>query len=234
LRKNFIFPGALAIITGISLISFGMKHVYATLFFTFSVFVTVTILMEFYRGIRARKKLAGEGVLKALGSLLWKNKRRYGGYVIHLGLIMVFVGVTGSSAFTVEETQTLGVGEGMKLRDYTLRYEGISYRRESNFDAAAAKLTVFKDGKLHGIIQPEKRRYDKYAEEPSSEVALDRSLKEDLFVILASIHEDDRVTIRAIINPLINWYWMGGIVAFFGGLYVLLPEYKRKEEAEAS
>jgi len=77
----------------------------------------------------------------------------------------------------------------------------------------------------------EKRRYDKFSGEPTSEVALDRKLKEDLFVILASIHENERVTIRAIINPLINWYWIGGIVAFFGGLYVLLPDFKRKEEA---
>ena len=174
-----------------------------------------------------------EGVLKALGSLLWKSKRRYGGYLIHAGIVMVFVGITGSSAFNVEETQTLGVGEGMKIRDYTLRYEKIYFHRESNYDAATAVLTVLKDGKEQGIIQPEKRRYDKYSEEPTSEVALDRSLKEDLFVILASIHEGDRVTIRAIINPLINWYWIGGIVAFFGGLYVLLPDFKRKEEAGA-
>lgn len=233
LRKNFILPGALAIITAISLISFGMRHLYAILFFSFSVFVTVTIYMEFHRGVRARKKLAGEGILKALGSLLWKNKRRYGGYLIHTGLIMIFVGITGSSAFNIEVTETVGIGEGLKIRDYTLRYEKIYFHRESNYDAATAVLTVIKDGKKQGIIEPEKRRYDKYAEEPTSEVALGRSLKEDLFVILASIHENDRVTIRAIINPLVNWYWIGGIVAFFGGLYVLLPDFKRKEEAEA-
>lgn len=233
LRKNFIFPGALAIIAGISLIAFGMKHVYATLFFTFSVFVTVTIYMEFYRGVRARKKLAGEGVFSALVNLLWRNKRRYGGYLIHFGVVMVFVGVVGSSAFNIEVTETLGAGESMKIRDYALRYDKIYYHSESNYEAATAVLTVIKDGKEHGIIEPEKRRYNKFAEEPTSEVALGRSLKEDLFVILASIHEDDRVTIRAIINPLINWYWMGGIVAFFGGLYVLLPDFKRKEEAEA-
>ena len=233
LRKNFILPGVLTIAAAVALIAYGMSHIYAILFFIFSVFVTVTIYMEFHRGVRARKKLAGEGVLKALGSLLWKSKRRYGGYLIHAGIVMVFVGITGSSAFNVEETQTLGVGEGMKIRDYTLRYEKIYFHRESNYDAATAVLTVLKDGKEQGIIQPEKRRYDKYAEEPTSEVALDRSLKEDLFVILASIHEGDRVTIRAIINPLINWYWIGGIVAFFGGLYVLLPDFKRKEEAGA-
>lgn len=233
LKKNFILPGVLTFLSATALIGFGMRHVYAILFFSFSVFVLVTIYMEFHRGVKARNKLAGDGVLKALGALLWRNKRRYGGYIIHVGIVMVFVGVTGSSAFTVEETMTLGIGESMKVRNYTLRYEGLSFRRDSNFDAATAQLTVFEDGKGARTIRPEKRRYDKFSGEPTSEVALDRTMKEDLFVILASIHEGDRVTIRAIVNPLINWYWLGGIVAFFGGLYVLLPEYKKKEGAEA-
>lgn len=233
LRKNFIFPGVFTVLAAVALIGAGMRHVYAVLFFSFSVFVLVTIYMEFHRGVRARKKLAGEGILKALGSLLWKNKRRYGGYVIHTGVIMIFVGITGSSAFTVEETKTLAVGESIKVRDYTLRYDGIRFGRGPNYDSAKAHMTVFKNGVQEGTIKPEKRRFDKFSGEPQSKVALGRTLKEDLFVILASIHEGDSVTIRAIINPLVNWYWIGGIVAFVGGLYVLLPDFKRKEEAEA-
>lgn len=229
LRKNFILPGALTAITAALLLAFGMRHIYAILFFSFSVFVLVTIYMEFHRGVRARKKLAGEGVIAALGSLLWKNKRRYGGYLIHAGLIMVFVGITGSSAFTVEATKTLAVGEGMTVGDYSLMYEGLKFRREANYDAATAILSVVRNGQKEGVIKPEKRRFDKFAEEPQSKVALARTLKEDLFVILASIHEGDRVTIRAIINPLVNWYWIGGIVTFLGGLYVLLPDFKKKE-----
>lgn len=230
LRKNFIFPGVMTILTAGILIALGMRHIYAILFFSISMFVLVTIYMEFHRGVRARKKLAGDTLFKAMGYLLWKNKRRYGGYIIHTGVIMIFIGITGSSAFTVEETKTLAVGESIKVRDYTLQYDGLYFRRDVNYDAATAYLTVFRNGVKEGVIKPEKRRFNKFNEEPQSKVALGRTLKEDLFVILASIHEGDSVTIRAIINPLINWYWLGGIVTFFGGLYVLLPDFRKKEE----
>ncbi len=230
LKKNFVLPTLLMVLTLVLLAVFGMRHVYAILSFSFSVFVLVTIFMEYYRGIKARGKLKGEGPLKALGMLLWKNKRRYGGYVIHIGIILMFIGVTGSSAFVTENAATLGIGDSMKVGDYTLKYETVRLKRKPNYEAVVVFLSVYKGGKKIDVIAPEKRWYFKFPEEPTSEVALKRSLKEDLFVILASIERDGTITVKGIINPLINWMWLGALLAIAGGFYVLLPDGRKKRQ----
>ena len=230
LKKNFILPTAILLITVALLVGSGMRHVYAILSFSFSAFVLVTIGMEFYRGIRARKKLKGEGPIKALGQLLWRQKRRYGGYVVHIGIILIFIGVTGSSVFVTENAKALRKGETMTVGHYELRYDAIKAKEKPNYYGVVAFLSVFQNGKLVDVITPEKRWYNKFPEEPTTEVALKRSLKEDLFVIMAGLERDGTITVKGIINPLINWLWLGGIVSAFGGFYLLLPEARRKKE----
>jgi len=229
LKKNFILPTALLLITGVLLLASGMRHLYAILSFSFSSFVLITILMEFYRGIKARGKLKGENPLKALFMLLWKNKRRYGGYVIHAGIIMIFIGVTGSSAFVVESAKSLRIGESMKVGHYTLKYDDVKVKRKPNYEAVVTFLSVYEDGKKIDTILPEKRWYNKFPQEPTSEVALMRSLKEDLFVILASIDRSGTIMVKGIINPLVNWIWLGAILSAMGGFYVLLPDSRKKK-----
>ena len=228
LKKNFIPPTIIMVITIILLLVSGIRHVYAILSFSFSAFVLVTIGMEYYRGIKARKKLKGEGPLKALAMLLLKQRRRYGGYVVHIGIVLLFIGVTGSTVFVKENAKSLRKGESMKIGQYTLTYDDIKAREKPSYYAVVVFLSVFKDGIKVDTIEPEKRWYNKFPEEPTSEVALKRSLKEDLFVLLAGLERDGTITVKAIINPLINWMWIGGIVAALGGLYLLLPEGRRK------
>jgi cytochrome c-type biogenesis protein CcmF len=206
-----------------------MRHIYAILSFSFSVFVLVTIFMEYYRGIRARGRLKQEGPFKALAMLFWRNKRRYGGYFIHIGIVLIFIGATGSSVFVTEEVKNLAIGESMKVGDYTLKYEAIRSKEKPNYEAVLAFLSVYKDGRKVDLIAPEKRYYNKFPEEPTSEVALGRTLKEDLFVILASFERTGVITVKAIINPLINWMWIGALLAITGGFYVLLPDGIKKK-----
>lgn len=229
LKRNFVVPGSLLLLTAALLLLGGMRHVYAILSFSFSTFVVVTIFMEFYRGVRARGRLKQEGPLKALAMLLSKNKRRYGGYIIHIGIVLVFIGATGTSVFTTEEIKNLSIGESMKIGDYTLKYEDIRTKEKPNYEAVLAFLSVYKDGKKVDLIAPEKRYYNKFPDEPTSEVALARTLKEDLFVLLASYERTGEITVKAIINPLINWMWIGAVFAIFGGFYVLLPDGSRKK-----
>jgi cytochrome c-type biogenesis protein CcmF len=231
LKRNFILPGSLLILTAVLLLAGGMRHVYAILCFSFSTFVLVTIFMEYYRGVRARGRLKQEGPLKALAMLFLKNKRRYGGYFIHIGIVLVFIGATGSSVFVTEEVKNLSIGESMKVGDYTLKYEAIRTKEKPNYEAVLAFLSVYKDGKKVDLIAPEKRYYNKFPEEPTSEVALGRTLKEDLFVILASFERTGEITVKAIINPLINWMWIGALLAILGGFYVILPDGSKKRVA---
>ncbi|MBE9535567.1 MAG: heme lyase CcmF/NrfE family subunit [Proteobacteria bacterium] len=231
LRRNFVVPTVLLILTAVLLFVFKMRHVYAILCFSFSTFVLHTIFMEYYRGVKARKKLKGEGTLKALVNLLWKKKRRYGGYLIHAGIVMVFIGATGSSVFVTEKAKNLHIGETMEIGDYKLKYEAIRSREKPNYEAVVAFLSVYKNGEKIEVITPEKRFYNKFQGEPTSEVAIRRTLKEDLFVILAAFEKDRTITIKAIINPLINWMWIGACLAIFGGFYVLLPDGRKKVKA---
>lgn len=231
LARNFIIPTLAMLAAAGWHIYSGKTHVRAVMAYSFSAFVLVTIVMEFYRGIRARGKTKGEGPVKALGALLWKNKRRYGGYIIHSGLIMVFIGATGSSVYTNERTATLNKGGTMMIEDYQLRYDKYFYKKKPNYDAAIAALTVFKDGKEIETIYPEKRFYHKFPE-PTSEVGLSRSLKEDLFVVMAAFDSNSGlITLRAVVNPLINWMWLGAIVSVAGGFYVLLPDGRKRKAA---
>jgi len=231
LARNFIIPTIAMLATAGWHIYAGKTHVRAVMAYSFSTFVLVTIVMEFFRGIKARGKTKGEDPFTALFSLLWKNKRRYGGYIIHTGLIMVFIGATGSSVYTTEKTATLEKGQTMTIEDYELRYDKNLYKKKPNYDAALAALTVFKGGNQIDVVYPEKRYYHKFPE-PTSEVGLSRSLKEDLFIVLAAFDsKTGLITLRAVVNPLINWMWIGAIVACAGGFYVLLPDGRKRKAA---
>ncbi len=229
LKKNFIIPTIFLVITGVLLLALGIRHIYATLSFSFSSFVLVTIIMEYYRGIKARGKIKGENPFTALFMLLWKNKRRYGGYIIHVGVVMIFIGVTGSQAFVTETAQSLRIGESMNVGKFRLQYDDVKIKRKPNYEAVVVFLSVYEAGRKIDTILPEKRWYNKFPEEPTSEVALMRSLKEDLFVILASIERSGTIMVKGIINPLINWIWLGAIVSCIGGIYVLLPDGGKKK-----
>ena len=112
-----------------------------------------------------------------------------------------------------------------------MKYEAIRSREKPNYEAVVAFLSLYKNGEKIDVITPEKRFYNKFQGEPTSEVAIRRTLKEDLFVILAAFEKDRTITIKAIVNPLINWMWIGASLAVFGGFYVLLPDGRKKVKA---
>ena len=205
---------------------FGIRHISALVSFTLSIFVTAAILLEFIRGTRVRREMSGEGYLKAFFTLLRRNKRRYGGYIVHLGVILVFVGVTGK-AFKSEKVATLAQGESLTIKDYTLRYENRSEYPTQNKHVVATTLSVYKEGKKVGVLTPAKNFY-KGQEQPTTEVDVLSTLKEDLFIILAG-YDEERATFKAIINPLIIWMWIGGYVLTLGGIIVLWPDKKRRK-----
>ncbi len=234
LLKNFLYPLLLGIFTVIVLLALGMKNITALIAFAFCAFVTGTVFTEFIRGTWVRMR-RGENFLTAFMRLVSRNKRRYGGYIVHIGVVLIVIGVTASSVFVTEKQATLHKGESMELRGYSLRFDGLKQYTTDAKNATVANLTLFEGGREIDTIAPEKNIY-KYEGNreinQETEVALRSTYKDDLYVILSSFNADGSATIRAMINPMVNWIWAGGIVLLLGAIVTMWPS-GRKSRQEA-
>jgi cytochrome c-type biogenesis protein CcmF len=233
LKKSFLPPTAISVVGGTTLYILGVRKGYSLASFTLCIFVSVTIFMEFYRGAAARRRTTGENPLLALGRLIGKNKRRYGGYVVHIGMVMMFVGITGSTGYKVEKDVVVEKGDSFTIGDYTLKYEKFTSYKTKSKGVFVAILNVFKDGKKIDILTPEKNIYFKGSGQPTTEVSIYWNLKEDLYLILSGADDDDTATFHAVINPLIVWLWIGGFVMAFGSIIAIWPDKGEKERLEA-
>jgi len=226
LKRNFTLPVILSILTAIFCVAMGIRHVYAIISFVLCAFVTVTIIEEFYRGAKTRVKNAGENWLMAVFNLTRKNKRRYCGYIIHFGIVVLFIGFTGK-AFTVEQQADLAPGESMTVKHYTLTLESIEHQDTPNYTSDIAKIKVEKDGRTLKILDPEKRFY-KASEQPTTEVRIHSTFKEDLYVVFAGMApgQGERGMIQIWINPLVKFVWVGTLIVAIGTLLAMLPDHK--------
>ena len=221
LSKNFFWPLVVALIAGVLLFLAGVRGFYALLSLYLCIFVALTILSEFSRGVRARMRAHGEQIHRALAQLINKNKRRYGGYIVHFGIILIFLGFTGN-AFNKETQGQVKAGESMTIGSYTLHCDNIEEGQADNFSYLIATITVSKGDKTLQVLRPEKRFYFA-SEQGTSEVALRSNLIEDLYVVFAGISDDDRAVIQVFLNPLVVWVWIGTIVMVIGTIIVILP-----------
>jgi len=235
LKKNFLVPGTLSLIAGMVLYPLiGRGHFKAWLSFSISIFVVLSIGIEYYRGTKIRMGNTGENFLLALARLTMRNRRRYGGYIIHLGVVMMFVGITGSSSYSVEKTQTLKKGESITLRNYVLKYKGLkSFRPNPSQISVVANLSVYRTGKKLWNARPQKDFYMKKTMQPSTEVDIRSTPIEDLYIIFAGYEDDETATFKVIIKPLTFWLWMGGGVLALGTLILLLPNAREKKRLQA-
>jgi cytochrome c-type biogenesis protein CcmF len=223
LQKNFLVPLGLGLLTVLVLAAGGMRNPYAMLSFALCAFVLATIVMEFYRGVRARQAMVGEGVVTALAHLVGKNRRRYGGYVIHVGVVMIFLAITGTSAFKQEEQIAVKPGDSFAMGGYSLRYDGVQEHETPHIAYMTASLAVFKDGQMVDTLRPEKRFYKK-PEQPTTEVAIRSTLGGDLYLVLGAYDAATKTaTIQAYLNPLVGFMWWGGIVLALGTAITIWP-----------
>jgi cytochrome c-type biogenesis protein CcmF len=196
-----------------------------------SVFVAVCTLGEFYKGARTRQRAWNENFVRAIYNLTLRNTRRYGGYVIHLGMVLIFVGFTGQ-AFKKEAKALMQEGDLLRVKDYLLRCESLTMGDNPNYSFQRAMLSVTKDGRALGTMDPE-RRFFKASQEVTSHVTIRASLAEDLYVVLADRDPDSgKAVIQAFINPLVAWVWIGGMVVLFGTLLALIPSRVEREMAQ--
>jgi cytochrome c-type biogenesis protein CcmF len=221
LKRNFVGSASFGLLVGLGLFALGVRGFYALLSFSLSAFVLATIAREFYRGTRAIRTKSERGWSGSLVTLISRNRRRYGGYLIHVGVVLAFVGATGK-AFVRETKVTLAVGESAEVGDYTLTFRGISQFQNLNRTGIAANIDVSRDGEAIGEILPQKRFYGN-SEQPTTEPAIRSNLAEDLYAILVE-YSDGRATFKFLVNPLMAWLWIGGLVLTAGTLVAMWPE----------
>jgi cytochrome c-type biogenesis protein CcmF len=232
LRRQFVLPTALGLLTGVVLLAIGIRDVYALMAWILSGFVFGTVAQEFGRGTRARMRMYGENAAMALARLTNRNRRRYGGYIVHVAILVYFVAFAGM-AFKVTEEATLSPGESTTVRspfghDYTFTHLGVSQYTALNRIVSAASLEVSRDGRRLGVIKSEKRQHvnslGEKTFEPSTEVGIRSDLREDIYVVYAgSIEGTERSNFALSINPLVWWVWAGGVLLVIGGILAMWP-----------
>jgi len=229
LWRAFAWPVGSALVAGVVLLVGGIPFGGAWVAFVGGVFALGTIVQEFWRGVRARQAMLHESAPRALGRLVGKNRRRYGGYIIHVGIVSIFVGIAASSVFRIEAQQTMKVGDEMHVGRYTLRYDRIDSQENGHVARTAAVLPVFVDGRQIDTLMPEKRFYKK-PKQPTTEVANRSTLREDLYVVLGSYDPQTQlVTIQAYVNPLVVWIWLGGLILALGTAVAVWPTAAERE-----
>jgi cytochrome c-type biogenesis protein CcmF len=223
LRRSFAWPLGLGFATGVVIFALGYRHYYAVVCFSLATFVFATIVMEFYRGTRARQSLMHEAPATALVNLIGKNRRRYGGYVIHLGIVMMAVGIAASSAFRIEAQETVVAGDTVEVGPYALTYKQLRTVDTAHYASILAEVEVTRGGRPITTLLPEKRLY-KRQQQPTTEVALRSTLRDDLYVVLGNYDaESQQITLLVFVNPLVAWLWIGGIVMALGTVIVMSP-----------
>jgi cytochrome c-type biogenesis protein CcmF len=231
LIRNFTFPVVIGVLTTVILLLFGIRHIYALISFGLCGYVTATVFIEYYRGIKVRVK-RGENYLRAFGRLVSKNRRRYGGYIVHLGVVVVVIGVTGSSVFVQQREATLKPGESMSVGEYTLRFGHLKQYTTNAKNVTAASLSVFNGKRKIGAMIPEKNVYTYSGNREinqETEVAILSSFTHDLYVILSGF-KDGNANFRVIINPMVSWVWAGGLVLLLGAIVIMWPIPRKKEQ----
>jgi cytochrome c-type biogenesis protein CcmF len=225
LKRNFLWPVALGIVAAAAAFALGVRSLLAALTFATTVFVAATIVVDFTRATRARLRV-GESLLPAMGGLLLRHNRRYGGFVVHLGILIIALGVMGSHAWSVQTETTLHRGESAELAGYRFRFDGLTAVEESNHFKVIGAFTV-SNGRVLGVLHPAKKFYPQ-EQAPIAYVDYRLGLREDLYLVLGDFARDgSQATIKLQVNRLVSWIWIGGLVLTLGALLAILPERHR-------
>lgn len=224
LGRNLATPASAALLATLLLAALGIRQVDALLIFAMAAFVMGTILLETVRGTQVRMH-RGEPVTGALVRLFSRNRRRYGGYVVHFGILLMLVGIAASSAFDTQAHAALRPGERFSVGRYTIAYEGLAHSARPGIDVTTAVVRIWAGARFLGLFAPRRLFYHTQGV-PMHEVAIRSSPREDLYVILSEWNAD-RATIRVLVHPLVSWLWAGGAVAVLGALFAALPERRR-------
>jgi cytochrome c-type biogenesis protein CcmF len=222
LRRNFTIPSVMGLIAVVVLVFTGVHRIPPLLFFFSSVFVLATVYFEFTKGTQARMSMIRESAPAAFLHLIQRNRRRYGGFIIHTGMAILIIGIAASSFYGRTKDATVKSGDSFFVGSYRLVYRDLQFHRDPNKEVMTATVQVIKKDEPAGFLYPERHFY-KNSEQPTTEVALRSFWDEDLYLILADWTESGTATFKVFVNPLVSWIWFGGIIMGFGGIIVLFP-----------
>jgi cytochrome c-type biogenesis protein CcmF len=230
LGRTFLWPFVTALVAGAGLIAAGAgTSIPGLIAYTFSAFVAATIALEFIRGTQARRALSHEAWPRAFGELIARNRRRYGGYIVHAAILMLAIGIAGSSAYDTSHSARLAPGDTMKVRNYSLVYRGLTSKRSENAIETRATIDVYKGGDRIATMHPGKNDYP-VEQQVSNEVSIrsDWLTGEDLFLITEQVNQNGTIDFKAIINPLVNLIWAAGLVFLIGSAITLWPDAREE------
>jgi cytochrome c-type biogenesis protein CcmF len=209
----------------------GIRNPIALVGFWLCGWVAAVTLFEFWRGARARRQRAGESFPVALWRLAARNRRRYGGYIIHLGVVLMAIGIIGIELFQTETQGTIRQGEQMTLGPYVMIYNSLAeFNTDDGRNVARAVVSVYKDGEYLIDLYPRRDFYFE-AQQPMTIPGVRSTWEGDLYVLLVDWEpiSTQSATFKIFNNPLINWLWAGGFVFIFGTLVAAWPD--REKEA---
>ncbi|MCL5677296.1 MAG: heme lyase CcmF/NrfE family subunit [Firmicutes bacterium] len=231
LKDNFLYPVLILMVFLVAGYLGGIRKIAALLGFGSAAFVLTTLALEFYRGVRARRRMTGESIPVALGRLVFRNRRRYGGYLVHLSIIMMIVGITGSSAYQVEKVYTVKPGQVMSIGNYQLRYSGLGETEQGRVGIVYADLTVTEKGYTYPAPLRATKEFYPNMDQPTTRVGIKGGLKEDLFVILNGWEKDMTANFKIYVNPLVAWIWLGEYLLVAATVFAMWPQRRRLSRA---
>ena len=228
LRRNFLWPTLASLLIALALFIWGVRDFLPLLGFTLSAFVIFTILFDTALAVRARHRIAGEGVPTALVTLVRRNQRRYGGLTVHLGIVLIVLGIVGSMSYSIEREATLQLGEGLSVGRYKIQFEGLSGSQQPTHYRVEGAFRVFNKGHELGVLSPALKFFPTQ-QSPVGRAVFRSSFTEDLYLILSGFSdlEQNQVTLKVLVRPLLAWMWLGGLVIVLGTIVALWPMKQR-------
>ncbi|MBI4608809.1 MAG: heme lyase CcmF/NrfE family subunit [Candidatus Rokubacteria bacterium] len=224
LRRNFLWPAALSLAIGLVLFAWRVRDFWPLLALTLAAFAALTILLDTVGAVRARREIAGERFGAALATLVRRNQRRYGGFIVHLGVVLVVLGITGSMSASVEREATLNAGESLTIDRFRIRFEGLRASEQPTHVRVEGLFRVSNNGHDIGVLNPALKFFPTQ-QSPIGRAVFRSTLSEDLYLILSGFSQvrQDQVTLKALVRPLVAWIWLGGAVITIGTLLGLWP-----------
>jgi cytochrome c-type biogenesis protein CcmF len=223
LRFQFLWPIVSATVTAALVLALGVRVWSSGICFVFSGFVFGTIFQEFWRGAVIRRRSTGTDLFTAAIGLVGRSRRRYGGYVVHVGIVLMCLGFAGQG-FKQSEQAMLKPGQQTTVGDYTVRMDALRVTQDNTKQMVTGHFTVFDGANEIAKMYPARWFFNKH-EEPTTEVAIRRTLTEDLYLNMPSYGvKDQSANLEITVNPLVNWIWLGFAVMALGTGIVLLPE----------
>src|SRR3990170_3316355 len=231
LRRNFLWPSVASLLFALLLFGWKVRDFFPLLGFTLLAFVVLTIMFDTALAVRARRRIAGEGIFSALATLARKNQRRYGGFIVHLGVVLIIMGIAGSMGYSVERDATLQLGEALTVGRYHVQFEGLRGSQQPTHYRVEAAFRVFNQGHELGVLSPALKFFPNQ-QSPVGRAVFRSTLTEDIYLILSGFSElqQNRATLKVLLRPLLAWLWFGGLVIVFGTIVAVWPFRKVSEE----